>query len=90
MSSTLYLLDTNMVSYVVNRRSEAARQTFERLSLRSRLAVSAITEGEIRFGIAHRPEAVRSRRLLEEFLAGVELCLGTRLKRRSMAGCARN
>jgi len=37
------------------------------------LCIPAITEGELRFGLARRPDAVRLQALVEEFLARVDV-----------------
>ncbi len=66
---TSFLLDTNMVSYVARKRSAAAIRTLNKVNTYCSVAVSAVTEGEIRFGFALRPEATRSRDLMERFLA---------------------
>lgn len=62
-------LDTNMVSYIVRGRSPAARARLLDLKPDSIVCVSAITEGEIRFGVAKRPEATALRTAMEAALA---------------------
>jgi len=62
----LYLLDTNTVSYIVSGRSPAARRKLD-VNLADS-AISAITEGELRFGLAKRPEAVRLRKAIDSML----------------------
>lgn len=37
----------------------------------SQVCISAVTEGELRFSLALKPEAVRLAQLVEQFLAGV-------------------
>ena len=39
----------------------------------AQLAISAVTEGELRFGLARRPEATRLRQVVEEFLLRVAI-----------------
>ncbi|WP_419804742.1 type II toxin-antitoxin system VapC family toxin [Terriglobus sp.] len=70
-AAVLYLLDTNMAAYIVSGRSQAAQQAYLDAGLRSRIAISAVTEGEIRFGLAKRPEAFRTRLFTEQFLGKV-------------------
>jgi tRNA(fMet)-specific endonuclease VapC len=48
----LYLLDTNMVSYIINGRSPAARARLSGLKL-GMVTVSAITEAELWYGVEH-------------------------------------
>ncbi len=58
----LYQLDTNTVSFLVNGRSPAVRMHYvEAENQGARIAISAITEAELRFGLAKRPEATRLR-----------------------------
>ena len=51
-----YLLDTNTFSYIAKGVSQAARAEFQRLSQDrdSVICLSAITEAEVRFGMARR------------------------------------
>ena len=69
--TTLYLLDTNTFAYIVNGRSPAARARMTSLIEHSPLAISAITEGEILYGLAKKPEAMRLRAAVESLLATV-------------------
>jgi tRNA(fMet)-specific endonuclease VapC len=62
-----YLLDTNFISYAIRGKFPAIERHLKRVAIQH-LAVSAITEGELRYGLARRPEATRLRRLVEEFL----------------------
>lgn len=67
----LYLLDTNTVSYIVNGRSQMARRKLDANLADS--VISAVTEGELRFGLAKKPEALKLRKAIESFLAVVEI-----------------
>lgn len=69
----LYLLDTNMVSYIVTGKSQAARDRMADLSPDEISCISAITEGEIQYGLAKRPKDTEFRRLMEGFLASVRV-----------------
>lgn len=72
--TTRYLLDTNTVSFLVNGRSNAVRRRYIEVENQgSEIAISAITEGEIRFGLAKRPEATRLRASFDHFLSAVGL-----------------
>jgi tRNA(fMet)-specific endonuclease VapC len=62
-----YLLDTNIISYAIKGQHPAVDRRLKRAA-RDHLAVSAITEGELRYGLSRRPEARRLRHLTEEFL----------------------
>jgi tRNA(fMet)-specific endonuclease VapC len=72
-SSALYLLDTNTVSYIANDRSPAARRHLRDLAIHSRVAVSAITQGELLYGLARKPDAVKIHMAVHVVLAKVEI-----------------
>ena len=62
----LYLLDTNIASFII-REDEQVVKRFN--SVRRELVhISVITEAELLFGIARKPEAVRLHALVREFL----------------------
>jgi tRNA(fMet)-specific endonuclease VapC len=66
--SQSYLLDTNMVSYIVSGASAAARAQLLRLDGKSAVYVSAITEAELRFGMAKGPKYQVRIAMMERFL----------------------
>ncbi|NIE81787.1 type II toxin-antitoxin system VapC family toxin [Asaia sp. As-1742] len=63
------MLDTNTVSHLV----KGHPSVLDRLSRRapSEVVISVITEGELRFGLAKRPEATRLKTIVSEFLQRV-------------------
>jgi tRNA(fMet)-specific endonuclease VapC len=63
-----YLFDTNTVSYYIADNPPQVRERLERVGLSS-TAVSAITEAELRYGVARKPNAMRRRTSVESFLA---------------------
>jgi tRNA(fMet)-specific endonuclease VapC len=69
----LYMLDTNMVSYITKGHSQAARTRMLNLENDEVVCLSAITEAEIRYGLAKRPEATALRERMEWFLAAVKI-----------------
>jgi len=71
--STLYMLDTNMVSYIAKGRSKAARSRMLNLEKDEVVCLSVITEAEIRYGLAKRPDATALRERMEWFLAAVQV-----------------
>jgi tRNA(fMet)-specific endonuclease VapC len=71
--TSLYMLDTNMVSYIAKGQSKAARTRMLNLEEDEVACLSVITEAEIRFGLAKRPEAVALRERMEWFLAAVKV-----------------
>ena len=68
---TLYMLDTNTVSRLV-KRDPMAMQRAMGVPIAS-LCISAITEGELLFGLAKRPEAKRLHTAVREFLRCVDV-----------------
>ena len=68
---TLYMLDTNTVSRLV-KKDLTAMQRAKDVPITS-LCISAITEGELLFGLAKRPEAIRLRAAVREFLRCVDV-----------------
>ncbi len=69
----MYILDTNMVSYIVKGRSLAASDKLVDLSGNEVAAVSAITVAEIRYGLAKKPEATALKSLMDSFLASIQV-----------------
>jgi tRNA(fMet)-specific endonuclease VapC len=69
----MYLLDTNMVSYIVKGRSLVASDKLVALSGNEVAAVSAITVAEIRYGLAKKPEATALQSLMNSFLASIQV-----------------
>ncbi len=53
--AALYLLDTNTVSHLIKRHPQATQRLLS-LPMHS-ICISAITAGELAFGLAKRPEA---------------------------------
>jgi tRNA(fMet)-specific endonuclease VapC len=68
----LYLLDTNTVSYYIADNPPQVRKRLIRLGL-NLIAVSAITEAELRYGIARNPNAIRRRASVESFLGNARI-----------------
>jgi tRNA(fMet)-specific endonuclease VapC len=62
-----YLLDTNIASFVIKGNIPAVRRRIVQVPM-AQLAVSAVTEGELRYGAARRPDAARLRTIVDEFL----------------------
>jgi tRNA(fMet)-specific endonuclease VapC len=65
------MLDTNIVSQFVRTHSEVDRHILA-LDMNA-LCISAITEGELLFGLARRPEAKRIAHEVTEFLSRVDV-----------------
>jgi tRNA(fMet)-specific endonuclease VapC len=67
------MLDTNMVSYIVKGRSRLARARLLALQGDDIACISSITEAEIRYGLARKPEATALKALMDGFLAGIQV-----------------
>jgi tRNA(fMet)-specific endonuclease VapC len=70
---SLYMLDTNMVSYIAKGHSQAARTRMLNLGDDEVACLSVITEAEIHYGLAKRPEATALRERMEWFLAAIKV-----------------
>jgi len=57
---------------------------------RAHLAISAVTEAELQYGVAHRPDATRWRKVVDEFLLRVTTLPWTRKRLSNMAASARS
>jgi tRNA(fMet)-specific endonuclease VapC len=65
-----YLLDTNIASFVIKGNSPAVDRRLVKVAM-AELAISAVTEGELRFGAARLPHAARLHNLIDDFLLRV-------------------
>ena len=70
--ATQYLLDTNIASYIIKGNIPAVRRRLLRVPM-AQVAISTVTEGELRYGVARRPEAAQLQRIVEEFVLRVAL-----------------
>lgn len=68
--SPQYILDTNIVSYLLKGQVPALRLRFDRAAAET-IAVSTITEAEVFYGLALKPGAIRLRFAAEAFFASV-------------------
>jgi tRNA(fMet)-specific endonuclease VapC len=66
-----YLLDTNTVSHLIKRHPQATQRLLA-VPMHS-IGISAITAGELAFGLAKRPEAVALKAAVHEFLRRVDV-----------------
>ncbi len=67
-----YLLDTNIASYIIKGNIPAVRRRLVRVPM-AQVAISAVTEGELRYGVARRVGATRLETVVEEFLLRVTI-----------------
>jgi uncharacterized protein with PIN domain len=85
----LYMLDTNMVSYIARGRSSAARTRLAALKDDEVACISASTEAEICYGLAKRPDAT-ALRSVRAFSLAFESCRGAVMRRNPTANCVRS
>ena len=71
MTETRHMLDTNTVSHLI-KGNESVAQRLVKIPMAS-LCISAVTEGEMLFGLAKRPEETRLHRVVREFLRRVDV-----------------
>jgi len=67
-----YLLDTNMASYIIKGNIPAVRRHVVKVPM-AQLAISAVTEGELRYGVERRLDATHLRSIVNEFLLRVTI-----------------
>jgi tRNA(fMet)-specific endonuclease VapC len=66
-----YLLDTNTVSYIIKGNPRVQKRLL-RVAM-AEVGISVITEAELLFGLARRPDATKLKTVVEEFLLRVEV-----------------
>ncbi len=62
-----YLLDTNIASTIIKGNVPAVRRRLVKVPM-ALVAVSTVTEGELRYGVARRPEVAHLQKVVDEFL----------------------
>src|SRR5437016_3127088 len=67
-----FLLDTNTASYIIKDNNSSVRSRLLKVPI-TQLAISAVTEGELRYGVARRPEATALHKIVQEFLLRVDI-----------------
>ena len=67
-----YLLDTNTASYIMKGNFPAVRRRLIGVPM-AHVAVSTVTEGELRYGVARLPDATRLQKVVNEFLLRVTI-----------------
>ncbi|WJI14235.1 type II toxin-antitoxin system VapC family toxin [Pseudoxanthomonas winnipegensis] len=71
MSRVLYLLDTNICIYIINRRPPGVFEHFAGLQI-GQIAISSITGAELDYGVA-KSGSQRNRQALDKFLAPLDV-----------------
>src|ERR1700730_9614524 len=72
LMSVRYLLDTNTASFVIKGNVPRVRERLLKVPM-AEIGISAVTEAELRFGVARKPEAVSLKIAVQEFLLCVEI-----------------
>ena len=67
-----YLLDTNTASFIIKGKPPVVRERLVKVPM-ALVSISAVTEAELRFGVARQPHAVRLKTAVEEFLVRVQV-----------------
>jgi tRNA(fMet)-specific endonuclease VapC len=70
---TLFMLDTNTVSYLIHKRSARVQEQMDALPPEDRTCISAITEAELRYGVALKKGAVRLAQAVELVLSNLQI-----------------
>ncbi len=90
-----FMLDTNSVSYALKGNPPSVREHLRRVPM-AQVCVSSITEAELLFGLALKPQATKLAELVNQFLLGVSVLpwdsaaakLGTPLPQKPTPTCA--
>ena len=67
-----FMLDTNSVSYALEGNPPSVREHLRRVPM-AQVCVSSITEAELLFGLALKPQAAKLAELVNQFLLGVSV-----------------
>lgn len=68
----LFMLDTNMASYIIKGEPIAVREHLRKLPMES-ICISSITQAELLHGVAKKPDAKHLPLAVKEFLLRVEI-----------------
>lgn len=67
-----YMLDTNTASYIIKGNPPAVRERLREVPM-ANICISAITQAELLLGVARKPDAMRLRDTVREFLLRLEI-----------------
>ncbi|MCO8169009.1 type II toxin-antitoxin system VapC family toxin [Pseudomonas sp. 21LCFQ02] len=70
--SPLYMLDTNMVSHIIKGTYPGVQKHLLNTPM-DHICISAVTLGELRYGLAKRPDATRLHALVQAFLVRIDV-----------------
>ncbi len=72
MTKPPYFLDTNIASFIIKGKTPTVDRHLESVPMAD-VCISAVTEGELRFGVERRPEATLLRTLVNDFLLTITI-----------------
>ena len=72
VAAALYMLDTNIASYIVRGPSPALAARLVAVPM-AQVCVSSVTQGELLYGLARRPGATALQTVVREFLRRVDV-----------------
>ena len=72
MTEIRYLLDTNMASYIIKGNRPSVDRRLVKVPM-AQLAISTVTEGELRFGAALLPQATRLHSIVDDLFLRVAI-----------------
>ena len=72
MPQKKYMLDTNMVSFLIKKESESVAERMRKES-KENICISSIVAGEILHGLAKKPEAITLSAAMKRFLLSVDI-----------------
>jgi len=72
MPQSLFMLDTNIVSFIIRGASPLLKERLSSVPL-ARLTISVLTEAELRYGVAQAPHAKKLGTLVDNFLSHVTI-----------------
>lgn len=67
-----YMLDTNIASFIIRGASPALKNKLRSVPMAS-LCISAVTQGELLYGLARKPDATALKAAVQAFLIRVEV-----------------
>ena len=68
----MYMLDTDICSYIIKKRDSKTQAIFDSLD-DDEVCISVITEAELLYGLARLPERNKINRLISEFIKNIEV-----------------
>lgn len=80
----LYLLDTNICSYILKRRPETVKRRFDEVGP-EHLGLSSVVLAELYYGAARHPQGMAIRQEIDDFVSRLTLFPGTKSQRIIMA-----